>query len=851
MNKSILKSALPHIGVLLFFFLIVLVYFYPAFDGKVLQQGDITNFQGMSHELAEYGQPSGWTGSMFSGMPSYHITGYSTGVDFVGWVRAHILGAIQSETAGPILIFLITAYILFLVLGTPCWLAALGAVAMAFSSYNLIIITAGHMTKAWTLSFVPLVLAGLFAIFKRKYGLGGLLFVWGLALMITSNHLQITYYTAIFCAILFIGYLVEAFTKPVIAGSIPINRNRLRNPKKNAGIATGILAAGVILAVLANFSNLYLNYESGQESMRGKAELTPQGQAVTKTPVSTGLDKDYVFAWSYGKAETLSLMIPNVVGGSSGGTLGKDSHFYKELKSHGAQLGKEIQAATYWGGKPFTSGPVYFGAVVCFLCLFAFFIVPKNYKWWLLGATVFFIFLAWGRNLEWFNDWMYYHFPAYGKFRTVEMALVIPSFTFPILAVLALKSLIDDSRGGVCPPIKLQKSLYWSAGITGGICLLLWLMPGAFFNFESSYDAQMTAQVPDWYYGALLEDRQDLLKADALRSLIFIALAAGLVWAYIHSKNRKKTLPWLAAGLVILVLIDLWQVDKRYLSDKNFASKKNYQAQLFPKSTADNLILQDPALSYRVLNLNNPFNESGTSYYHKSIGGYHAAKLGRYQDLIDRRLTKEIQSIIAALQTATSFEDLNVVLANCPTLNMLNTKYIIYHPEQPPLVNPYIDGNAWFVDTYKFTTTPDEEMAALETLNPKTEAVFDKSFESNITAVISDSLAAIELTAYYPNKLEYLSSSSQAELAIFSEVYYKNGWKAYIDGERVEISRADWILRALPIPAGKHHIEFVFDPDDVRTAGTITTVFSGLLVLLLIAALVVGVVNCKKRNDYE
>ncbi|GHV11691.1 hypothetical protein FACS1894162_7300 [Bacteroidia bacterium] len=640
---------------------------------------------------------------------------------------------------------------------------------------------------------------------------------------------------------------VEIFTTPVIAGLTS-------KPMKRAGITTGILAAGVILAVLANFNNLYLNYESGQESMRGKAELTPQGQAEAETPVSTGLDKDYVFAWSYGKAETLSLIIPNVMGGGSGGALGKNSHLYKELKAHGAQVGKEIQSATYWGEKPFTSGPVYFGAIVCFLFLFAFFIIPKNYKWWLLGATVFFIFLAWGRNFAWLNDWMYYHFPAYGKFRTVEMALVIPAFIFPILAVLALKELIEDAPMGLqVKPARtnsaLKKSLYWSAGITGGICLLLWLMPGAFFNFESSYDAQIQAQVPDWYYGALLEDRQDLLKSDALRSLIFIALAAGLVWVYIQSKNRKKTLPYLAAGLVILVLIDLWQVDKRYLGERNFASKKNYQAQSFPKSTADNLILQDPALSYRVLNLNSPFNESGTSYYHKSIGGYHAAKLGRYQDLIDRRLTKEINQIISAFQTATSFEDLNVVLANCPTLNMLNTKYIIYHPEQPPLVNPYIDGNAWFVDSCKFTNTPDEEMAALETLNPKTEAVFDKSFATVIPAQAGNVMssvvetphpqtATIEMTAYYPNRVEYTSSSSQTGLAVFSEVYYKNGWKAFVDGERVAISRADWILRAITIPAGKHHIEFVFDPDDVRTAGTVTTIFSGLLVLLLIVSII-------------
>ncbi|GHS99691.1 membrane protein [Bacteroidia bacterium] len=821
-----IKKLLPHAGVLAFFFLIVLVYFYPAFEGKVLQQGDITQFKGVAQELLEYDKPSGWTGSMFSGMPSYQITGYSTGINFT----AYIHNAVYSDVAGPIFFLLITAYILFLVLGAPWWLAALGAVAMAFSSYNLIIIQAGHITKAWALTYVPLVLAGMSLVFKKKYWPGFILFAFGLALLIVSNHLQITYYAAIFCLILYIGFLVERI---------------VRKEYKRLGVSTGILAAGVLLAVLANLSNLYLNYEAGQESMRGQSELTPTGAVEIETPVSNGLDKDYVFAWSYGKAETLSLLIPNVMGGGSGGSLGKDSHLYKELKAHGAQVGKEVQTYTYWGDKPFTSGPVYFGAIVCFLFLFAFFIVPKNFKWWLLGATVFFILLAWGRNLAGFNDWMYYHFPLYNKFRTVEMALVIPAFTFPILAVLALKELVGAKhfspsqnneliRANNDSP--LRKSLYWSAGITAGICFLLWIMPGTFLHFESSYDAQFQSQVPDWYYYSLLEDRKDLLKADALRSLIFIALAAGLVFAYIQSKNRKKFLPFMAAGLFILVLFDLWQVDKRYLNEQNFVSNKTYKEQLFPKSVADNIILQDPGVSYRVLNLNNPFQESRTSYYHKSIGGYHAAKLGRYQDLIDRRLTKEIQSF----STATSIDDLKNRFENCPTLNMLNTKYIIYHPEQPPLVNSYADGNAWFVNSYRFVNTPDEEIGALETLHPKTEAVLDKEFESNLAGlkIVPDSTASIEMTAYYPNKVEYQSSSSQAGLAVFSEVYYKNGWKAFIDGERIAISRADWILRAIPIPAGKHHIEFVFDPDDVRVCGTITTIFSGLLVLLLLIAIV-------------
>ncbi|MDR2805589.1 MAG: hypothetical protein LBB85_08130 [Dysgonamonadaceae bacterium] len=823
--RNELKKTLPHWGALLFFFLLTLIYFYPALEGKVLQQGDVTNYKGMAHELEEYGKPSGWTGSMFSGMPSYHITGYSTGTDFLLSLRQYTLEIYQSDSAGPILVLLLSAYVLFLVLGASWWLSVLGAIAMAFSSYNIIIIEAGHITKAWTLAFVPLLLSGIFLIFKQKYWVGFVVFTSALALTIGSNHLQITYYTALFCAILFIGFWVECIREKAW---------------KHAGLATVILMAGAALALLSSTNNLYLNYESGQESMRGKAELTPLGETSVETPVSTGLDKDYVFAWSYGKAETLSLLIPNVMGGSSGGTVGKDSHLYKALKAHGAKVEREgVQTYTYWGEKQFTSGPVYFGAIICFLFLFALFIVPRSSKWWLLGAAVFFIFLAWGRNFAGFNDWMYYHFPFYGKFRTVETALIIPAFIFPIVAVSAIKELIKTN----IPAKKLIQSLFWSAGITSGICLLLWLAPNAFFHFESTYDAQFQNQVPEWYYLSLLDDRKDLLRADAWRSFLFIALAAGLLWLYIQSKNRRKVLPFLAAGLLTLILIDLWAVDKRYLNVENFLSKRSYNEQQFSPSAADNFISQDVALSYRVLNLNNPFNESRTSYYHKSIGGYHAAKLGRYQDLIDRRLTGEIQAIIAAFQTATSFDDLAKVCENCPTLNMLNAKYIIYNPEQPPLVNPYADGNAWFVQSYRFTDTPDDEMAALETLNPQTEAVLDKQFENQLSdlEIIPDSTASITMTAYYPDKVEYQSSSAQTGLAVFSEIYYKNGWKAFIDGRPAPISRADWILRALVVPAGEHRIEFVFDPDDIRMAGTITTLFSGLLLLLIIGSLAYGV----------
>ena len=833
--KSIFRSILPHAGAILIFFVLILVYFYPAFEGKVLQQGDITQFQGMSQELTEYGKPSGWTGSMFSGMPSYHITGYSTGTDFVWQFKTHVLGAIHSDVAGPILIMLIASYILFLILGAPVWLSILGAIGMTFSSYNIIIMVAGHVTKAWALSFVPLIIGGMYLIFKRKYLIGFILFTLALALQITSNHLQISYYSALFCAILFVGFLITCIKDKAY---------------KHLGMTFGVLAAGVLLAVASNLNGLYVNYESGQESMRGKSELTPlKDNSIQTVKAADGLDKDYVFAWSYKKIETFTFLIPNLMGGASH-PLGVDpeSNSYKELvdKTRSGQIDGESanqllsRASEYWGDKS-TSGPVYLGAVVCFLFLLAFLVVPGKTKWWLLGATVFFIFLAWGKYFSAFNDFMYYHFPLYSKFRTVEMALVIPAFTFPILAVLALKELIYGEQNKE----KLKKALIWSSGVVGGICLIFWIMPGMFLNFQSANDVYVAngaaSRFPDWFMEAVVKDRKALLQADALRSLIFVALSAALIFWFCIAKDSKKILKFIIPGLLILVLVDLWQVDRRYLNEDNFHPAKSKKEQAFQKTKADVEILEDPTISYRVLNISgNPFAEARTSYFHKSIGGYHAAKLGRYQDLIDRRITKEINSIYSAFQTATMLGDFIPTFANSPTLNMLNAKFVIYDTNQIPLYNPSFCGNAWFVDSYRFVNTPDEEMASLETLDPRVEAVFDQKFAENLKGlqITPDSTASIVMTSYTPNILEYRSSSQHKGLAVLSEVYYPYGWKAYIDGKRVPISRANWILRAIVVPAGEHQIKMVFDPDEVKVCGTVTTVASALLMLLVIGSIV-------------
>ncbi len=812
--KIFFKKALPHIGALFFFLIIVIIYFFPVFEGKVLQQHDVSQFEGMAQEVLEYGEKTGWTGSMFSGMPTYQITGYEKGINFIDKIKVGLMSVMDPNSAGPIFWLLITSYIMFLFFGTNVFIAILGSIAIALSSYNIIIIEAGHINKLWALAFTPLLLAGFIGTIQKKYAWGFLLFTFGLVFQLLANHFQITYYTGLFCIIMFIGFLFSCLKEK--------SYKHLLN-------TSGIFLLGIIFSLGVNINNLYLTNELAQESIRGQSELTSTESSVQE-PVSSGLDKDYAFSFSYGKAETLTLLIPNLMGGESGGYLGEDSHLYKTLKAQGAQVGKTVQTYTYWGTQPFTSGPVYFGAIICLLFVFSFFVVTNKSKWWMLGACIFFIFLSWGRNFESFNDFMFYHFPYYNKFRTVSMALVIPGIIFPILSVMALTEII---KGNINKET-LQKSLIYSVSIVGGICLILWLIPDTFFNFQSLMDAN--TGMPDWYLSALMEDRKALLQSDAFRSLVYVLLASALIYWFVKSKNQQKTGIQISILITILVLCDLWQIDKRYLNSDKFMSKRTYKEQRIKKSVADEEILKDKTQSYRVLNLNNPFNETSTSYFHKSIGGYHAAKLRRYQELIEHQITKEMGYITDAFRNNPTQAGIVEALSHCSSLNMLNTKYIIYNPEQSPIINPYHDGNAWFVDSFYFVNNANEEMAALNSLNPLKTAVLDKKFESDLKGFnfAPDSTASIELIKYTPDKLEYKSSSQKDGLIVFSEIYYPHGWKAYVDGKQVTISRADWILRTIPVGAGQHEIVMEFDHDGVKICGIIITTFSGLLILIFV-----------------
>ncbi|MDR3057859.1 MAG: YfhO family protein, partial [Prevotella sp.] len=563
---------------------------------------------------------------------------------------------------------------------------------------------------------------------------------------------------------------------------------------------------------------------------------------------------DYAFAWSYGKAEIFTLLVPNLYGGSSI-PYDKDAQSVKILtqKVQSGEVPAEFanQVAQviprYWGDQPFTQGTVYFGAIVCFLFILGMIIIRSNIKWGLLAASIFFIFLAWGRNLEWFNDFFFYHFPLYSKFRAVSTALVVPALTMVMIAVWGIREFFS----GEIDKKKLTKALYISLGVVGGICFILWAIPGAFFNFTSEADVQWKSQVPDWYYNALLTDRKDLLSSDALRSLIFVLLAGAILFFSLRTKlETKKLTVYGSLGLVILVLIDLWGVDKRYLNEKNFVTKSAYKTESFSPSVADQAILKDQHPSYRVLNLNNPFQETKTSYFHKSIGGYHAAKLKRYQELIENRLDGEVKSIIGTFSSQ-NIDSIVSSFSKTTALNMLNAKYIIFHPEQEPLVNPYAMGEAWFVDEYKMVNNADEEIAAINTLNPRQTAIVDKRFENELSGltIVPDSTATIELTEYKPDMLKYKSKAANEQLAVLSEIYFSNGWQAYIDGKEVPHFRADWILRAMRVPAGEHEIVFEFRPKGYITSRLVATASSGILVLLLIGTIILNYKPKRKEEE--
>lgn len=807
---------ISNIGIILLFLFISLTYFYPQLEGKVLQQPDITHHKGMSKELVDYRNETGeeaiWTGSMFSGMPGYMISTLYKG-NLLKFIQGGIRGAFHP--AAILFLYMLGFFILLISLGVKKWLSVAGAIAFGFSSYFIIIIGAGHNTKAYAIGYLAPVIAGVLLAFKNKPLRGALLFTIALSLEIYVSHLQITYYG-----------LILVFIFGVVQLIYFIKENEIKKLIK----PVLFLFLGAIIAVGTNFSRLYTNWEYSKETIRGPSELTSNNANET-----SGLDKDYVVQWSYGIDETLTLLIPNFKGGASTVNPGVDSETYRTMQQRGVQNPRQtIQAVgMYHGDQPGTSGPVYVGAIVVFLFVLGLFVVKGVYKWWLLTATIVSIVLSWGGNIMGLTSFLLDHLPLYNKFRAPSMILVIAEITMPLLGFIALNDIIT----GKVEKKEWLKGLKWSVIITGGLSLLFAVWPGIAGDFTNAMDA---ARYPDWLLDSVIADRKDMLRTDAFRSFLFIGLAAGSL--YMWHINKLKTKPFILI-LSVLVLVDLWAVDKRYLNNDDFETKRQARNP-FPMMPVDKAILQDDDLSYRVLPLQNPFQDARASYYHKNVGGYHAAKLGRYQELIENHLQPEMQQMIQGLQAGSPMDS---VFRELDVINMLNTRYIIYDLNQNPFRNPHTLGNAWFVDEYQIVPNADEEIEAMRNFQPEQIAIIDERFEEYVEGkdFEKDQSGSITLTEYQPNYLKYKSQANSEQLTVFSEIYYDKGWKAFIDGEEAPHFRVNYVLRAMVVPAGEHTIEFKFEPQSYYLGNKISLASSILLILIAL-----GYVGFELKKKY-
>jgi hypothetical protein len=824
MDKSFWSKSVPHVVAILFFIIISYVYFSPVLDGKVVIGHDNQTWAGMSKETVDYNAthktPTLWTNSMFGGMPTYQIA-MKTPADAVSFIYSFF--TVFPRPVYYLILYLIGFYILLLSLRINPWLSIVGAVAFAFASYNFIIIAAGHSSKAITIAYMAPVIGSVIMSFRGRRWLGAILTAVFLSLGIKAGHYQIVYYVLILLFVFGISELIYSIKFKQYADFLK---------------TTGALFISLILAVGVNATTLITTYEYGKYSMRG------EGSAATSNDhASSGLDKDYITQWSYGIGETLTLLIPDFRGGASDGMLSENSATGQKLDALGADASQIMSTQKwplYWGDQPMTSGPVYVGAIVCFLFILGLFLVEGRYKWWLLAATILSIMLAWGKNFGLLTDFFINHIPMYNKFRTVSMILVIAGYTMPILAVLA----IQRTAKGDYDLQKFKKALLWSFGITGGLSLLFALIPSLAGSFVSPSDNQFTGDY-SFLKTTLPLDREALLRADAFRSFIFIALAAITIWFF--TKKKIKTLH-LYAILGILILLDMYPVAKRYLNDSNFESKTK-AADILP-TLADKDIMQDTTY-YRVLNLSvSPFNDASTSYFHKSIGGYHGAKLRSYQDLIDVQLIPEIESIFNAFKQAKTMADIQQALAHQVALNMLNMKYLIYDPKAPPIPNPYANGSQWFIK--KIVTVPDKASALQKVgeIDTKTEAVVTSSVAASLpTSFGNDTTATITLQKYEPNQLIYNYRSKSPQIVVFSEIYYPKGWNATIQGEKVPFFEADYLLRAMLLKPGTYQITFTFEPTSYSLGNMVSLISSILLALFVLVGLFVLYHKKNKTNN--
>lgn len=829
-----MKKLLPDLIAILAFVLLSFAYFFPAdIENRILFQHDTAAGAGAGQEVKEYyeqtGERSRWTNSLFGGMPMYQIAPSYDSTKSLQWVQKAYQLFLPDYVCLTFMLML-GFYILLRVFGIPVWLAGLGGIMWAFSSYFFILISAGHIWKFITLAYVPPTIAGIVLAYRGKLLWGGILTALFVALQITSNHVQMSYYF-FFVILFFVGaYFEKAWRTKTLPQFFK---------------ASAVLIVAALVGIAANVSNLYHTYAYSKETMRGKSELVQTGDATKQT--SSGLDRDYITQWSYGIDETLTLLVPNFKGGASAALSQSETAMSKANPMYSSLYGSLTQ---YFGTQPMTSGPVYVGAFVLFLFVLGCFIVKGPLKWALIGATFFSIVLSWGKNFMPLTDFFIDYVPLYNKFRAVSSILVIAEFTIPLLAIFALKRLLEE------PEILKQekKPLGISLLLTAGIALLLAVAPGSIGSgYVPAQEAQMLQNavnqqmIPANELSGILanlgEIRAELVSSDALRSFIIIGIGCSLLWLYASGKLRSSLT---IAGITILCLADMWGVNKRYLNDAQFVPH-SIRTETFTKTNTDELILQDTSLDYRVLNFaTSTFDDNNTSYWHKSVGGYHPAKLRRYQEMIEHHISPEMQAAYKAIATAGGEMD-SVDANKFRILNMLNTKYFIFPAGQQrqtvPILNPHAYGNAWFVNKVQYVNNANEEIDALDSIIPTETAVVDARFKDVLkgtTESYKDSLSSIRLTSYTPNRLTYETNNAQDGIAVFSEIYYPDGWHVTIDGQPAELARADYILRTMYVPAGQHTIEMRFDPTSLHVTegiayGALALLVIGIIVAVLIA----------------
>ena len=817
MMKS-LKQWLPDVLVVVLFVGISFAYFFPAdIEGRILYRHDSSASRGAGQELHEYHERTGeiprWTNALFGGMPTYQMApSYNSGNILQSGINAYHLWL--PENVWYVFVYLLGFYILLRAFDFRWYLAMLGSVIWAFSSYFFIIIAAGHIWKVMALAYLPPMIAGIVLAYRGKY-------LWGLvvtavfgAFEIRANHVQMTYYYLFIIAGMVIAYWIEGLKK---------------KDYQHLFKATGVCVIAAVIAVCLNLSNLYHTWQYSKESMRGASELVKKN---TENQTSSGLDRDYITQWSYGIDETWTLLVPNAKGGASV-PLSESKTAMKHADSY--YTGIYQQMGQYWGNQPMTAGPVYVGAFVMMLFVLGLFIVKGPMKWALLVVTILSVLLSWGRNFMPFTDFFLDYVPMYAKFRTVASILVIAEFTIPLLAMLALKKIVDE-------PELLKRKAKWlcvSFALTGGIALLFALMPKFFFSDFISYnEMQALSQIPAEQLTPLLQNLTEMRVAvfveDCWRSFYIILVSTGVLLSMIYGKLKKEY----AVGIILIIcLVDMWTVNKRYLNDGMFVPQ-TVREEPIAKTQAIDHILQDKSLDFRVLNLaTSTFNENETSYYLKSIGGYHAAKLRRYQELVDAYIQREMGDAMSAIAKAAG--DMTQINGDSvyPVLNMLNTKYFILPlngGQSVPLENPYTYGNAWLVDKIKYVSNANEELDAIGTLNLRREAVADQQFKDVLgEAVVQDSVGVVRIKAYEPNMLTYEVESDKGGIVVFSEIYYP-GWTATVDGVEQELGRVNYVLRALSVKPGKHEVVLSFFPKSIDRTETVAYVSYAILLLIIL-----------------